>query len=577
MELREIFDLANENFGVFVEEILGLNNAQFHNDLDNILTKTIYGVYKKVVISFSRGHGKSTHISVAYPLWIIAKNHNLRILLISSTSDTSKSFLSEIVGHIENNEMYRAFCQYIDKNKRGVIPKEKKFKKTQEKWSGDSITIDRDNLNLKDPTINAVGLFGSILAKRADIIICDDVVNQQNSATEGQRLKVIDWVRTTVMPVLVPGGIFCYLGNTWHQDDLVARFMKDPQFDYKKKMPAILNESNYPDLWNDWAQIILDESIEIEQRKMKAEIFYQENRVKMEDGVRVLWPERFTYKELYLIRLSDAYSFARMYQCDPTNRPDQKFKDEWLEKATQKGKNFRLQDLQREYVSIDITTSGVDLAITEKETGDDTVVLTLDRIKYSNVSEIKPGDYIIRQIERKKFSPNETRELVSRTWRDLKPDGIRVESVAYQEAMVRDLGDMGIPVHGYHTGGEKKDPNIGVHSLAILLELGKLILPFDNKDPRTISLISQLMNEMRAFPDGHTGDSLMALWFAFSELRDISGTKFTIPTKTLLTVKQPIDVKNPEVLKREEKKADLAIDLEKKFERQNFNRMMRGF
>ena len=90
--------------------------------------------------------------------------------------------------------------------------------------------------------------------------------------------------------------------------------------------------------------------------------------------------------------------------------------------------------------------------------------------------------------------------------------------MAYQEAIQRDLDDAGIPVRGYHTGGEKKDPLIGINSIAIWAELGKLVLPYNNTDPETIRLVSMLMNEMRAFPDGHTGDSLMALWFAFSEM-----------------------------------------------------------
>ena len=62
---------------------------------------------------------------------------------------------------------------------------------------------------------------------------------------------------------------------------------------------------------------------------------------------------------------------------------------------------------------------------------------------------------------------------------------------------------------------------MGVNSLSILLSQGKLVLPNSNKDAKTRKLITQLTNEMRAFPDGHTGDfSLMALWFAFSEARD---------------------------------------------------------
>ena len=255
--LSMIDALCRDDFKSFVEFVLGLKNEAFHNDIDDNITDPLH---KKIVISAARGHGKSAHLSIALPLWLVAKNHNLRILLVSSTAQVSKSFLSEVVGNIDRNIQYQNFSKFVDPFQRGVIPRVKNWSKMRENWSGDSIVIDRDQLNLKDPTINAIGLFGSILSKRADIIICDDVVNQENSATELQRQKTIDWLYTTVMPVLVPGGTFIYLGNTWHQDDLVARLMKDPQFDFKKKMPAIISESKHPELWERWAQFMLDES-----------------------------------------------------------------------------------------------------------------------------------------------------------------------------------------------------------------------------------------------------------------------------------------------------------------------------
>ena len=570
---QELYKVCDSSFKTFVEEIVGLENEEFHDKIDDAIANPDY---HKVAISFPRGHGKSTHLSIMYPLWRIAKDHNLRILIISSSSLTSKSFLSEIMGHIESNPKYKAFAQWEDSKRVGVVPKMRNYRKTQENWSGDSIIIDRDDLNLKDPTIHALGVFGSILSKRADIIICDDVVNQENSATEEQRRKVIDWIYTTIMPVLVPGGQFLYLGNTWHQDDLVAHLLKDPLFDYRDRMPSIIHESNNLELWNVWTELILDETYCVEDRKKNAEEYYQQNKEAMDEGTEVLWPSRFTYKDLYLLRLSNSYAFARMYQCDPSNRPDQKFNDKWLERAVEKGKLLKLQDEKRTEFDSELTTEGVDLAISLEETADDTCKLTLDRVRHGTELYNK-GDYVIRQIKRGKMTPNETRMMIKTDDAFIQPDGIRVESVAYQEAMVRDLEDMGIPVHGYHTGGEKHNSDIGVNSLAIIAELGKLIIPFSSKDPRTVNLCSKLINEMRAFPDGHTGDSLMALWFAFSEMRDLTGKRLLVPTDSSPASpyhdnphKAPIPV-----LRAEEKKADIALTMEQMNEKIQFNDLMK--
>lgn len=577
MELSEndVYALARDDFKTFVEAIIGLDNQPFHNELDDVLSNPDY---RKIVITYPRGHGKSTHLSVAYPLWRIAKDHNLRILLVSASEQVSKAFLSEIIGHIERNEEYQKFCRYVDPSEKGVVPRMKNYAKMRESWSGDSIVIDREQLSLKDPTINAVGLLGSILSKRADLIICDDIVNQENSATEAQRLKVIDWIDTTVRPVLIPSGTFMYLGNTWHQDDLVSRLLKNPQYDFRKRMKAIVSDSSHPELWDNWAAIRSDENLDITERLIRAQEFYLINKIDMDEGVKVLWPTKYDYGWLFLERMNNPYAFARMYQCDPSDRPDQKFKDAWINEACRKGASMRLQLEKRSSLEMEITTEGVDLAISEKETSDDTCLLLLDRVLYTNIPEIKRGDIIVREIIRGKFSPNMVKETIKDHYMNVQPDGIRVETVAYQEAIQRDLDDMGVPVHGYHTGGEKKDPYIGINSLAIYAEQGKLILPFDNTDPRTIRLVSQLINEMRAFPDGHTGDSLMALWFAFSEMRDLQGNRIVVPTNESLIKDGPTtdQLNDPEFRKGPEKMEDLALILQQQEERDFIRQSMSG-
>lgn len=521
-------ELISKDFGVFVEEIIGLDNEEFHNDIDHILSDSDY---KKIAIAISRDHGKSTHLSIAYPLWEIARNHNLRILLVSSTGGTSSKFLSQILNHIERNQAYIDWAKWMDPEHKGVVPQTKFGSETQEsKWSGEAITINRSDLNLKDYTIQAVGLFGSILSGRADIIIVDDLVNQKNSETMDQREKVKDWFHTTLEPILVPGGKIIYLGNTWHQQDLIAELLNDPLVDYRRRLPAIIHDATRRDLWLQWADIFLKDDIDIKEKNKLGAEFYAANKVDMDEGVQVLWPSRHPYGSLFLKRLRNSYSFSRMYQCDPSENPDQKIKDEWIEKALERGKFLRLSDAPRENLQMRDTTGGLDLAISQRKTSDDTAFTTLDQVELGDAS-FRPGDYILRNITSGKFTAGETREMVKQKYTDIGHTGIRVESVAYQDSMRRDLGDMAIPVRGHYTGGEKNDSTIGVNSIAILLELGKLVLPFDRTDAHTVDEISKLVNELRAWPDGHTGDRLMSLWFALLEMRDHKGRGVVTPRR----------------------------------------------
>ena len=528
-EVLAFCGLVAESFRLFTSEILDFDNAPFHEEIDDYFSNPYT---KNVAIALPRGFGKTTHLAIGYPLWEIARNHNLRILIVSSTGELSRKSLGSIMDHIERNQKYQAWAKILDGNQLGVVPRRRPRIKRDENWSAESIIIQRDAIAMRDPTIQAVGLFGSILSRRADIIILDDVVTQENSGTEEQRNKVKEWFRNTLLPVLVPDGRVICLGNTWHMDDLMHSLLKDPQFHVKKRTPAILHEANRQDLWQAWANILLDESLTPEEKSKKATAYHLEHKAEMDEGIEVLWPKRFPYEDLYMKRLADQFSFSRMFMCDPSIRPNQKFFEKDIEKALNKGKDLILQDDEPKAYEPEMVTGGLDLAISLEDWADDTVLLILDYVRYGSADGIiRRGDYVVRNIQRGKFSPDRTRQMVIRTDAMVKPLAIRVETNGYQEMMYRDLGDAGVLVTSYKTNAEKNDPAIGVNSLAVLFEQGRIILPNSPKDSRTRQLITQLVNELRSFPDGHTGDSLMAFWFAFSELRDRRASGIIVPSK----------------------------------------------
>lgn len=584
-QASKIVQVCADYFKAFVEEILGLDNEPFHNEIDDDISQEFNSDDPTQqffsVITMPRDHGKSKHLSVAYPLWRIAKNHNIRILIISATGGVSESFLSEIMANIARNERYQQWARDIDPTGVGVVPQLRDKSKSVADWSGKQITIERTEFSQKDPTITATGLFGSILSKRADIIICDDVVNQQNSATEEQRNKVKDWIDTTVLPVLVPGGTFIYLGNTWHSDDIVSKFMTDPRFMVQKRRGAIISEAKRQDLWEKWGSIMLNITVGPKERRALANAFYAENRTAMDEGAEVLWPSRYPYSRLYFMRLLNPFTFARMYQCDPSNRPDQVIREEWIQRAMEKGKHLRFQDLPQRRAEgsmpaaniLEVSAGGMDLAISQEESADDTALVYLDLVRHG-YDGVEDGDYIIRQIHRGHLTPNEQRTLPKTAWAEHGLQTIRVESVGYQKSLTIDLAEEGIPVRAYNTGGEKFDPEIGINSLAVIMEVGKLVIPSDPTDARTVMLSNQIANEMRAFPDGHTGDGLMALWFAFSEIRELMGTRVLVPTGAMDHIKDSPPTATAEQRAPLEEEAERLMRQEQEYERSNFNRMM---
>jgi predicted phage terminase large subunit-like protein len=72
-------------------------------------------------------------------------------------------------------------------------------------------------------------LRGAIISKRFDVIICDDILDEENTATPEAREKVETWFWKTLKPCLVPGGIIIILGTRWAEDDLYQKLIEDPE------------------------------------------------------------------------------------------------------------------------------------------------------------------------------------------------------------------------------------------------------------------------------------------------------------------------------------------------------------
>jgi len=222
------------------EKVLGFKNAPHHKEWYDILDNNDY---KKIVIAAPRSHAKSTCLSVNYPLQEIARNRNIRILIVSNALDQAQMFLREIKARITQDDNYKVYAGEL-------------MARYPEKWTDREIIVARDDLTLKDPTVSVVGMGGTILARRADIIICDDVLNQENTRTPEQRKKVKQWFYEVLLPVLEPGGRLIYIGTVWHPEDLLNELLKDPSFDFRKRYKAIISDSKRRDLWDTWVEVL---------------------------------------------------------------------------------------------------------------------------------------------------------------------------------------------------------------------------------------------------------------------------------------------------------------------------------
>jgi len=86
--------------------------------------------------------------------------------------------------------------------------------------------------NLKDKQlangarITASGVGTSVRGGHPDLIICDDILDEKNSATDYQRKKVLTWFTGTVTPMAHPRTKIIVVGTPQHQLDLLMGYLQ---------------------------------------------------------------------------------------------------------------------------------------------------------------------------------------------------------------------------------------------------------------------------------------------------------------------------------------------------------------
>jgi len=187
---------------------------------------------KRSIIIAPRGHGK-TSIVIAYIVWCLGRNPDLRIKIVCADDPTAIKRLKAIKKTIENNSYVReVFPNLIPDKKTG--------------WTDHAIFVQRSIIDI-EPTIEAKGIGSSITGARVDLLIADDIVSLQNSIQKpGERKKVIDSWENDWMNLVHDDSRIIYICTLYHRDDNSHKVMQSGA--YKKLFYAITDfDSMWPD------------------------------------------------------------------------------------------------------------------------------------------------------------------------------------------------------------------------------------------------------------------------------------------------------------------------------------------
>ena len=402
----------------------------------------------KLLLLAPRNHFKTTVATIVYTLYRIIRNNSVRVMILNEIQGNAKDMLAEIKEHMSSNEKFIAEFGNLSENAR--------------KWTTTAIQIKSGRMT-KDPTISVVGTLGAINSKHCDLIICDDLISDNNSDTIAARNKIKKWFKQTVIPILNPGGQMIVTGTRWHSNDLYS---------------DILN----PKKFKTWKKVVLQAEWENDR-----------------GGWDILFPERFCRgwarnNKISLTELKDDMEFGfynAQYLNDPTVLEALGFEFGWL------------KYYETPPAVMDIYM-GTDLAISQEERS----------AKFAIVIIGIPveGDIYVLDLhcEQLKF-PAQCR-LVKQMALKWHPIRIGIENNAYQDALpqwlLADPEAKTLPIHGTPTSANK------------ILKLSSLSSPFEAGIIKIREDMHDFEDDYLGFPRGGTFDILDALYSAIEVSRE---------------------------------------------------------
>src|SRR4051812_22682260 len=175
-----------------------LRQAKVHRDLQRFLSAHRHGL-----VELPRDHGKSTQVC-ARLVWELGRNPGLRVRIVCATEALAAERGRFVRRAIEANPAVRKVFPHLTPG---------------QPWSDTRLTVARPS-DVIGPSLTAVGVGSGSTGARADLLVCDDIVDVKSLASRAERDRVKDHFRNNLMNLLEPDGRFWGLCTPWHRDDL---------------------------------------------------------------------------------------------------------------------------------------------------------------------------------------------------------------------------------------------------------------------------------------------------------------------------------------------------------------------
>jgi len=212
--VRQAVEQSRRNPAVFAAFALTnsagrtLRPAPVHRDLQAFLT-----AHPRALVELPRDHGKSVQVC-ARLLWELGRNPGLRIRVVCASEALAVERGRFIRDAIRSNQRLRLVFPYL----RPGVP-----------WEAVRFTVRRPG-NVLGPSVASIGVGAATTGARADLLVCDDIVDVRSLHSRGDRERVAAYFHENLVNLLEPNGRLWCLFTPWHSDDLNARLKRNSAF-----------------------------------------------------------------------------------------------------------------------------------------------------------------------------------------------------------------------------------------------------------------------------------------------------------------------------------------------------------
>jgi predicted phage terminase large subunit-like protein len=207
-----------------------LVQSEVHRQLQRFLS-----AHPKGLVELPRDHGKTMQMC-ARVLWELGRNPALRVKIVCA-----------------NEAIAEERGQFLRQAIAGNAALRKVFPRLQpgEPWAETRFTIQRP-ADVIGPSVTTLGVGGGLTGTRADLLVCDDIVDVKSLTSAAERARVKAFFRDNLMNLLEPNGRCWCLFTPWHANDLNAELKRSRAFELFRRAVSPGLRPVWPERWPRW-------------------------------------------------------------------------------------------------------------------------------------------------------------------------------------------------------------------------------------------------------------------------------------------------------------------------------------